>query len=71
MAVFVVNLSGDIFYEPIMLPYAVGFAICYFAAYYLVFSAYSVTVRIGVPARRNKHDKGCRAYNAVYIAVLC
>lgn len=42
MAVFVVNLSADIFYEPIMLPYAVGFAICYFVAVLFTLKAIEV-----------------------------
>ena len=42
MTVFAVNLSGDIFYEPIMLPYAVGFAICYFAAVLFTLKAIEV-----------------------------
>ena len=32
MAVFVVNLNGEIFFEPGMILYTVGFAMCYFTA---------------------------------------
>lgn len=42
MAVFIVNLSGEIFFEPAMILYAVGFAICYFAAILFTLKAIEV-----------------------------